>query len=79
MGKKLDFSELTALFETGKDFELTAAEYETKVGKALPKDKYYIKNVSPIAAEAKSKGYKVEVEEQPVILRKLIFKKIIET
>ncbi len=47
MGKKLDFSELTALFETGKDFELTAAEYETKVGKALPKGEYYIKNRCP--------------------------------
>lgn len=76
MGQKLDFSELSDLFGSGKDFELTAAEYEEKVGRALPKRNSYIKNRSAIAAEAKSNGYKVEVAEEPVILRKLIFKKI---
>ena len=45
------------------------------MGKALPKGEYYIKNRSPIAAEAKKKGYIVELAEEPVVLRKLIFKK----
>lgn len=75
MGRKLDFSGLSDLFEAGKDFELTATEYEVKVGKALPKSNNYIKSNSAIATEAKSKGYIVEVTEEPVILRKLIFKK----
>lgn len=75
MGKKLDLSGLSDLFGTGKDFEITADEYEAKVGKALPKGEYYIKNRSPIAAEAKTKGYIVEVAEESVVLRKLIFKK----
>ncbi len=75
MGKKLDFSELSDLFGTGKDFELTAAEYEAKVGRALPKRNDYIKTRSAIAKEAKSNGYIVEMTEEPVVLRKLIFKK----
>ena len=75
MGRKLDFSGLSDLFEAGKDFELTAAEYEVKVGKALPKGNNYIKHNSAIAAEAESKGYTIEVTEEAVILRKLIFKK----
>lgn len=75
MGRKRDFSGLSDLFGTGKDFELTAAEYEAKVGKPLPKSNYYLKSDSAIAVEAKSKGYIVEVAEEPVVLRKLIFRK----
>ena len=76
MGRKLDFSGLSDLFGTGKDFELTAAEYEGMVGKPLPKSNNYIKSNSAIAVEAKSKGYIVEAADEPIVLRKLIFRKI---
>ena len=59
MGRKMDFSGLSDLFGTEKDFELTAAEYEANVGKPLSKDNNYIKSNSAIAEEAKSKGYLV--------------------
>lgn len=49
MSKKPDWKSLKNLFETGKDFELTDAQYEKKTGRPLPKDKNYIKNKSALA------------------------------
>lgn len=66
MGKHPNLSALEDLFGKGKDFKLTDAQYEKKVGTALPKDKYYLKNNSALSRMAESKGFKVEVIEKTV-------------
>lgn len=74
---KLDLSALDDLFSKGEDFELTAAQYEEKVGKALPKTASYIKGSnSPLARKAKENGYIIaSVTDKPVIMRTVIFRK----
>ena len=74
---KLDLSGLDNLFANGKDFELTDAQYEEKIGKSLPKDKSYLKNGSALARKAKENGFSIElVIDEPVIRRTVIFKKV---
>lgn len=66
MGKRPNLSSIETLFDKGKDFKLTDAQYEKKAGCALPKNKYYLKNKSALSRMAESKGFKVEVIEKTV-------------
>ncbi len=54
MGRKLEYTELNDLFNSGSNFSITDAQYREKMGKELPKDKFYIKNKSPLANVAKN-------------------------
>jgi len=70
MAKQPKFDTLEKLFSTGKDFELTDAQYEKKTGTPLPKSSYYLVNKSALARRAKEKGYQLKVIEKRVILTK---------
>lgn len=74
---KLDLSPLDDLFSKEKDFELTASQYEEKVGKPMPKSISGIKGGNaPLARKAKEKGYIIaSVIDKPVIMKTVIFKK----
>lgn len=77
MAKALDLSPLDDLFAKGADFELTAPQYEGKIGKPLPKSVDYIKGSSPLARKAKENGFIIAaVVEQPIIMRTVVFKKV---
>lgn len=69
---KLDLSALIPLLARGQPFQLTEAQYEEKIKRALPKTDY-LKRKSPVAKKAKEYGYIIQVEEQ--IHRVLIFTK----
>lgn len=70
---KLDLSPLEPYFKKGKDFELTAEQYEEKVRKPLPKTEYHIKKTSPLAKLAQKQGFSIQVEER--VHRVLVFTK----
>ena len=69
MSKKPKLENLNNLFESGKDFSLTDAQYEKKTGAMLPKNKKYILNNSALARKAKEYGYSLELIEKEVILK----------
>ena len=75
---KLDLSPLDELFARGEDFELTADQYEQKIGKPLPKTVPAIKGgTAPLARKAKENGFTISaVIDRPVIMRTVIFKKV---
>ena len=76
MAKRPKLDELDYLFEQGADFRLSGKLYEEKTGATLPKGKNYLKNQSALSAKAKEKGYViVDVEEQAVIEKTVVFKK----
>ncbi len=58
------------MFESGRDFELTEAQYEKKTGARLPKNSYYLCKKSALAKRADEKGYEIELVEKRVILKK---------
>ncbi len=66
---KLCFDGFNDLFESGKDFTVTDADYKQKVGKDLPKDTSYLKNRSSFAEFANKHGYRLEVFDEPIIQR----------
>ena len=70
---KLDLSLLEPYFQKGENFELTEAQYEEKVKKALPKTESYIRKTSPLAELATKSGYSIKVEER--VHRVLVFTK----
>ncbi|MBE6895494.1 MAG: hypothetical protein E7477_00190 [Ruminococcaceae bacterium] len=69
---KLNFEKIIPLFEASQEFSLTESQYEKSVGKALPKDYYYLKNKSALAKEAKKYGYQIEIKEKTVCLKKAV-------
>ncbi len=73
MANKLNLTILEEFFKSGKIFQLTDAQYLEKIGKAMPKSSYYIKNKSPISKFAKECGYSIEVEEEAVVQRTIKF------
>ena len=70
MSKKPNLNGLEAYFTKGKNFSLTDAEYEKITGAMLPKNISYLRNNSALAKKARLEGYKVEVIEKTVILKK---------
>jgi len=73
---RLNLKALDGLFDKGKDFQLTNTQYEERVGAKLPKDGYYLRKKSLLAARAKEKGYVItEVKEKAVIERVVCFRK----
>lgn len=78
MAKKLDLSALDELFSGGVDFELTAAQYEERIGKPLPTSLTGIKGKNaPLARKANENGYSITaVEDLPVVMRTVKFTKI---
>lgn len=69
---KLDLSAFETLLEQGNNFEVTEAQYENSVRKAMPKTDY-LKKKSPVAKLAKEYGYKIQIEER--IHRVMLFTK----
>lgn len=67
---KLSFEKLIPLFEANEEFSLTESQYEKSVGKALPKDFYYLKNRSALAKTATEYGYSITVTEKTVCFQK---------
>ncbi len=75
MPRQLDLSMLEPMLDDRERFELTPAEYERIVGRALPKtDDYFIKR-SKVAKVAKEKGYRIRIEYREIIQRTIIFEK----
>lgn len=70
MGKHPKLENLDAIFDKGKDFSLTDAQYEKKVGIPLPKGIDYLLNRSALARKCREKGYTITVKEKTVFLRK---------
>ena len=70
MGKHPKLENLNDVFEKGKDFSLTDAQYEKKVGISLPKGSDYLLNRSALARKCKEKGYTISVQEKTVYFRK---------
>ncbi|MBQ7255504.1 MAG: hypothetical protein IJS31_04575 [Oscillospiraceae bacterium] len=67
MGKHPKFDKVDALFEKGKDFQMTDAQYERMTGVMLPKRKKYIMEASALAKRAKEKGFVIDkVQEKAV-------------
>lgn len=75
MARNPDLTKLNKLFEAGKDFELSDAEYEKLTKKRLPKDKYYLQNRSALSRKCAELGYSLEVIEKRVLIRKLSYDK----
>ena len=69
---KLNFDKIIPLFEADQEFSLTESQYKQSVGKPLPKNFYYLKNESALAKEARKYGYKIEIKEKTVCLKKVI-------
>ena len=67
MAKKPKLEALDGLFRSGKNFELTDAQYERKTGAMLPKGKSYLLNQSALARKAAKNGYSISVIEKTVI------------
>lgn len=67
---KINFENLTPLFQANKEFSLTESQYEQSVGKSLPKNFYYLKTESALAKEAKKHGYYIEIKEKTVSFKK---------
>ncbi len=65
---KLD--EIEKFLSKGKEISLTDAQYEKLTGIPLPKDSYYLKNNSALAKSANKAGFKIEVIEKKVLLKK---------
>lgn len=63
------------MLESGEIFELTPAEYERVVGRALPLTDDYLKYKSPVAKAAKKAGYRIRIDEKQVIQRIIVFEK----
>lgn len=80
MAKKMELNELDDLFAQGKDFTLTASQYQERIGKPLPKSVSGITGTNaPLTRKARKNGYIIEaVIEQPVITRTVVFKKVEE-
>ena len=75
MPRKIDLTLLQPMLDSGKDFELSPAEYERIIGRALPKTDDYLKYKSPVAKEAKEKGYRIHLVERVVMQRIVVFEK----
>lgn len=75
MARKLLFTELDELFASGKDFEISDARYKEITGRDLPKGSSYLRNRSALANKARKNGYSITVKEEPVIVKKVFFKK----
>lgn len=71
MGKHPRLENLDPLFQSGKDFVLTDAQYEKKTGTMLPKNKNYLINGSALARKAIKEGYNMVVIEKQVIFKKM--------
>lgn len=69
---KLNFEKIAPLFKAGQEFSLTESQYLKSVGQPLPKDYYYLKSKSALAAEAKKYGYQIEIKEKTVCLKKSV-------
>lgn len=69
---KMNFENLVSLFEANQEFSLTESQYEKSVGKALPKDIYYLKNKSALSRKAKEYGYCITVKEKTICLKKAV-------
>ena len=70
MAKHPKLEALDGLFSSGKDFQLTDAQYESKTGVMLPKAKSYLVNQSALARKAAKNGYRISVIEKTVIFSK---------
>lgn len=68
---KLNFENLIPLFESNQEFSLTESQYQKQVGKSLPKDFYYLKSQSALARQAKKYGYRIEIKEKTICLKKI--------
>ena len=70
MGKHPKLENLDDLLDKGKDFSLTDAQYEKKVGIPLPKVIDYLLNRSALARKCREKGYTITVQEKTVFFKK---------
>ena len=76
MGRRMDLEEFDDLFSSGRDFEITDAEYEERVRKRLPKTKSAIVGKgTPLGRKAEANGYDIHVEERPIIQRVVVLTK----
>lgn len=65
MATKMSLNELNEFFCSGRDFELTDIEYETRIGKPLPKSDSYIRRKdSPLGRKAAEYGYNIRVVDK---------------
>lgn len=72
MSKNPNLKSLENLFEKGKDFELTDAQYEKKTGAALPKRKSYLLYDSALARKANEYDYYLEAIERTITITKIM-------
>lgn len=70
MGKRPNLTTLDSLFEQGKAFSLSDAQYEQKTGVRLPKNTNYILKRSALAKKCEKHGFKMYVQEKVVFFEK---------
>ena len=75
MPRRIDVSMLAQMLKSGDSFELTPEEYKSVIGRTLPLTDDYLRYRSPVAKAAKEEGYRIRIEERPVIQRILVFEK----
>lgn len=70
MAKKPNLKLLHKLFEQGRNFSLTEAQYEEKTGARLPKQSSYLLKSSALAKACKENGYSLRLQEKIVFMEK---------
>ena len=75
MPRKMDLSLLDQMLDSGSEFEITPAEYERIIGKAMPETEDYFLYKSPVAKAARVKGFKIRLEDRQIIQRIIKFEK----
>ena len=70
MPKHPRLDSIRTLLESGESFSLTEKDYAKTTGTPLPKESYYLKNVSALARLAKEYGYELIVQERTVTIVK---------
>ncbi|GEM_PF-1594726 len=70
MSNPINFSKIIPLLEANEDFSITESQYMKSTKREMPKDIYYLKTNSAFAKLAKKYGYRIEINEKTICLKK---------
>ena len=59
--------EISKLFESGADFELTNEQYHDLTGRDFPNDRYYFKTKSSVSKIAKENDYDIVFSQELIV------------
>lgn len=70
MSNMVDFSKIIPLLQADEEFSLTESQYLKSTGRKMPKGMYYLKNSSALAKLIRKYGFRIEVQERTILLKK---------